>query len=103
MRDDMALRMEDLKSSIEVKLEALKNVVLAKPTEYLESVKEELIDLKTKYAVNLADRNRLGKIRDFFQRDLIRSNPTLRSNKYRESLEELKQKTMGKKKEEDEE
>lgn len=50
MRDDMALRMEDLKSSIEVKLEALKNVVLAKPTEYLESVKEELIDLKTKYA-----------------------------------------------------
>lgn len=103
MRDDMALRMEDLKSSIEVKLEALKNVVLAKPTEYLESVKEELIDLKTKYAVNLADRNRLGKIRDFFQRDLIRSNPTLRSNKYREALEELKQKTMGKKKEEDEE
>ncbi len=103
MRDDMALRMEDLKSSIEVKLEALKNVVLAKPTEYLESVKEELIDLKTKYAVNPADRNRLGKIRDFFQRDLIRSNPTLRSNKYREALEELKQKTMGKKKEEDEE
>ena len=103
MRDDMALRMEDLKSSIEVKLEALKNVVLAKPTEYLESVKEELIDLKTQYAVNLADRNRLGKIRDFFQRDLIRSNPTLRSNKYREALEELKQKTMGKKKEEDEE
>ncbi len=103
MRDDMALRMEDLKSSIEVKLEALKNVVLAKPTEYLESVKEELIDLKTKYAVNLADRNRLGKIRDFFQRDLIRSNPTLRSYKYREALEELKQKTMGEKKEEEEE
>lgn len=103
MRDGMALRMEDLKSGIEGKLDALKNMVLAKPTEYLESVKEELIDLKTKYAVSLADRNRLSRIRDFFQKDLIRSNPTLRSDKYKEALEELKAKTAGEREEETEE
>lgn len=103
MRDGMALRMEDLKSGIEGKLAALKNMVLAKPTEYLESVKEELIDLKTKYAISLADRNRLSRIRDFFQKDLIRSNPTLRSDKYKEALEELKAKAAGEREEEAEE
>jgi len=86
----MATRIEDLKSGIETKLEALKKMVMARPSDYQDSVKDELVELKTKYAVNVADRNRLGRIRDFFQRSLIRSNPTMSSERFREALEELK-------------
>ena len=53
-------------------------------------IKEEIQELKTKYAVNVADRDRLGRIRDFFQRDMIRSNPRMTSRKYDEAFEELK-------------
>ena len=97
--EDMANRkneftesMTDLKNGIESKLESLKNAVQTRPSEYLESVKEELLELKTRYAVNLEIRNRLGRLKDFFQRDMLRSNPTMTSVKFKEALEELKQK-----------
>lgn len=88
--EGMAQKIGDVKSGIESKLESLKTMVVSKPTEYLESVKEEVLELKTKYAVNVADRNRLGRLRDFFQRDMVRSNPGMTSKRYHESLEELK-------------
>ncbi len=103
LTEGMTMHIEDVKSGIESRLEILKNAVMTKPTEYAASVKEELLELKTKYAVNLADRNRLGRIRDFFQRDMIRSNPGMTSRKFSEALEELKRRTSGKKgKDEDE-
>lgn len=99
--EDMANRkneftesMTDLKNGIESKLESLKNAVQTRPSEYLESVKEELLELKTRYAVNLEIRNRLGRLKDFFQRDMLRSNPTMTSVKFKEALEELKQKAF---------
>lgn len=94
--EGMTVRFEDVKSGIEAKLEAFKTAVMTKPTEYAVSVKEELLELKTKYAVSLADRNRLGRIKDFFQRDMIRSNPGMTSVKFSESLEELKKKVAEK-------
>ena len=90
-KDAIAVSVEDLKSSIERALERLKTLAVSKPSAYLESVKEELSDLRTKYAVSVEIRNRLSSIRDFFQRDMLRSNPTMTSDTYRESLEELKQ------------
>ena len=97
LTEGMAVRFEDVKSGVEARLETLKNILLTKPTEYVESVKEEFLELKTRYAVNLADRNRLGRIKDFFQRDMIRSNPGMTSVKFSESLEELKKKAAEKK------
>ena len=59
------------------------------------------MELKTKYAVNLAFRNRLGRLRDFFQRDMIRSNPGMTSTRFREALEELQCRVQEKRCEED--
>lgn len=78
------------------KLETLKSMAL-KSSAVLENWKEELMELKTKYAVNLADRNRLGGLKDAFQRGMIRSNPTMTSARFKEALEELKQKAAEKK------
>ncbi|MCI9336526.1 MAG: hypothetical protein HFH93_03115 [Lachnospiraceae bacterium] len=93
--ESMAMRIEDVKAGIERKLEQVRALVPTWSAEQRESIGEVLLDLKTKYAVNLADRKRLGKLRDFFQRGLLRSNPGMTSVRFREALEELKRRTMG--------
>lgn len=95
-KEEFTENVAELKCSIENKLESLKHAIQTRPSEYLESVKEELLELKTKYAVNLEKRNNLSTIKDFFQRDMLRSNP-LTSVKFKEALEELKQKASARK------
>ena len=96
--EDLKESVEDLKENIEGKLENLKNQSQLKPGDYLESVKEELLELRIKYRRNVEDRERLSGLKDFFQRDLIRANPTMSSERFKEALEELKQRAGEKKK-----
>lgn len=100
--EGMAPRIEDIKSGIERKMEQIRALIPTWSPEQRESIGEVLQDLWAKYAVNLADRKRLGKLGDFFQRDLLRSNPGMTSVRFREALEELKRRTMGRDEEEDE-
>lgn len=62
-----------------------------------ENVKEELVELRAKYKVLSEARSRIGGLTDMFQRSLIRSNPGMTSVRFRESLEELKDKAAKKK------
>lgn len=97
--ESMSMRIEDIKSGIEKKMEQVKAIIPSRDGTRMDgamdNVQEELQDLKTKYAINVADRNRLGRLKDFFQRDLVRSNPSMTSVRFREALEELKGRTMG--------
>lgn len=95
--EGMTVRIEDLKSGIEDKLESIKTMAQTKPSEYLESIREEVVELKAKYVVNVEERKRMSSLRDFFQRDMLRSNPGMTSERFKEALEELKQKAAGKK------
>lgn len=95
--EGVSFRIEDLKSGIEGKLSSMKNMVQTKPSEYLESMKEELLELKTKYAVNMENRKQLSGLKDFFQRGMLRSNPGMTSVRFKEALEELKNSVSGKK------
>ena len=85
----IGMHMEDVKNGIEDKLDGLKELALTKPSEYMESIKGEITELKEKYIRSMADREYLSGLRDFFQRDLIRSNPTMSSVRFKEALEEL--------------
>lgn len=89
-REEFAESMEELAGSIEEKLIRLRDVVLERPSEYTDKQKEELRELFARYHRNLEERRRLSSIKDFFQKDLIRSNPGMRSVRFDESLEELK-------------
>ncbi len=93
--EGISVRIEDLKSGIEGKLAGIRNLAQSRPSEYLESVREELAELKTKYAVNEEDRKRLSRGRNFFQR-MLRSNPGMTSERFKESLDELKNNASGK-------
>lgn len=99
-KEALAGSIEDLKGGIEGALDKLKTMAISKPSEYLESVKDEVLDLRTKYAISVEIRKRLSRIRDFFQRDMIRANPTMTSEQYKESLDELKQEAAKKQSEE---
>ncbi len=96
-RDAAQEGIEGLVNGIEHKLEGVKTAIQTKPGEYLGEIKEELLELRTKFAVNMELRKGLSALKDFFQKDMIRSNPGMTSMKYKEELEELKEKSSGKK------
>lgn len=89
-KDTIVESVDEIKTGIEDKIQYLKNLAFTKPSEYLDSVKEEVLELLKKYAVNVELRSRMSSIRDFFQRDMLRANPTMTSDQYQEDLEELK-------------
>lgn len=98
-KDEFVGSMAELKAGIEGSLEKVKNMAQTKSAEYFEGVREEISELKAKYTFQVEDRKRLSGLKDFFQRDLIRSNPGMTSARFREALEELKEKAAGGKKE----
>ncbi len=57
-----------------------------------EDLTEELEEFKIKLRMHRADEERLSKVRDFFQRDMLRSNPTMVSRHFSEALKELQEK-----------
>ncbi len=91
-----SVRMEDLISGIEGRLESIKQTAQLKSSAYLESVKEEVFELKTKYAINIALRRHWGGVKDFFQRRLLKGNPSMTSEGFQEELDEIKQKASEK-------
>lgn len=95
--EGLSIRMEDLKSSIEGKLAGIKRMTQSKTSGHMENIREELAELTTKYTVSVEKRNQLSRIRDFFQKEMLRSNPGMTSVKFREALEELKKSVSGKK------
>ncbi len=94
-----SMRMEDVIAGIENKFENIKTTAQTRSSAYLESVKEELFELKTKYAINLELRRRVSGLKDFFQRNLLRGNPNMTSARFQEDLDELKKKAKEKQRE----
>jgi uncharacterized membrane protein len=82
-------RMEQAKDEM-ARIQRRLDVLIALTGEELENRRQELNELKTRYAVNLEKRNSLSNLKDFFQRDLIRANPTMTSVKFKEALEEIR-------------
>lgn len=90
--ENMETRMDDLRQSIEEKMLKLKEIAIDKPGEHWENAKSEYHELYDKYYHYMEERRSLGAMKDFFQKDLIRSNPSMSSERFKEALEEIKQK-----------
>lgn len=67
------------------------DMIIALTNEDLAKRKEELSELREKYRMYRADKERLQGIRDFFQRGILRSHPSMMSRKFGESLRELQE------------
>lgn len=68
------------------------DVLIALTGEELERVREELAELREKYHIHLLNRERLTVVKGFFQRHMLRSNPTMISLRFGDSLRELQEK-----------
>ncbi|MDE6213889.1 MAG: hypothetical protein K2M70_10500, partial [Lachnospiraceae bacterium] len=76
------LRMNDLTAALEQKFAILKEKLLSKPLAYGESVREEIAELRGKFSLYREEQREEGKLLDFFKRDMIRNNPSMRSETY---------------------
>ena len=87
--ESMTLKAGELKASIEEKFAGLKQRALEKPSAYLESVREEIGELRVKYRVSMERRDGFGKARNFY-RNILRSNPSMTSKIFKDAWEDLK-------------
>lgn len=84
------LRTNELTAALEQKFAILKEKLLSKPLAYGENVREEIAELRGKFSLYREEQREAGKLLDFFKRDMIRNNPTMRSETYGSAFEELR-------------
>lgn len=97
-RQEKTMRADELMESIESKLSALKERVKVHPAEFVDEVRDEIAELTSKYMFEKEHRLQFRRLKDFYQRALLRGNPTMRSKYFGEALEELKKAVNEKKK-----
>ena len=89
-RQERSERMNDLMDNIEERFNVVKERLKVNPYAYPEEVKEKLSDLRSRYFVEKDHHLEFRKVRDVFQRGLIKGNPSMTSGKYAEALVALK-------------
>lgn len=89
-KQEKELRTEELMSSLEERFSRIREKLIENPSALLDDVKEEFLELRDKYLVEKEYRRRFGRIKDFYQRNLIKGNPNMYSSRFSEALEELK-------------
>jgi uncharacterized membrane protein len=89
-KQERELRMAELSSSLEQKFNGIKETIQSKPMEYSEAVKEEIADLRARFNLYMDGRKNYRNLLDFYKRDMIRNNPSMASNKFKDAFEELK-------------
>lgn len=83
-------RIDEIMDSIEGKFNSIKEWVKINPGEFIDDVKEEILELRNKYLLEKEHRIQFRHLKDFYQRSLIKGNPTMKSTRFKEALEELK-------------
>lgn len=89
-KQERNLRTEELMANLEVRFDRIREKMMVSPSSILDEVKEELSELRNRYLVEREHRRQFHKIRDFYQRHLIKGNPSMYSAHFNEALEELK-------------
>lgn len=91
-KEILRLSMEELKYGINESMEKLRQATVQKPSAYLEGKKEEIEDLYYKYRSTLEKREYLSRLKGFYQRAMMKAHPSMTSVKFKEALEELREK-----------
>lgn len=97
-RQERSLRADELMESIEEKFGAIREHIKVNPAGIMNDVREEIAELRSKYAIEKEHRLQFRRLKDFYQRALIKGNPTMYSRRFEEALEELKKAVNEKKK-----
>lgn len=90
-KQERGSRLDELISNIEERLSGLRERVKSGVVVYPESMREEIIELWTKYKVSLENSRQIRNLMDIYKRGIIRGNPTMASNKFKHTLQEIKE------------
>lgn len=88
--ENIGFKIEDLKHSIEDRLDKAKALSAHKSNDISDALKEEIKELRFRFRLNIEVRNKVGRLRNFYHKNILRSNPTMSSKKFKDALEELK-------------
>ncbi len=95
---DFTGQYEELRESFEQKAEEFRRKASDSAfAEVYAKYRDEVAELRARFEMTDEERTRMGSLRDRVVRSLVRSNPQMRSEKYKEALEEIKKKTLGRK------
>ena len=87
---ERSIYMDELMDDIEERFNSIKERIKVEPPEFLEDAREELLELKAKFLVEKEHRIQFKKLKDFYQRSMIKGNPTMYSQRFEEALDDLK-------------
>ena len=94
----LGTKVGELGSSLEKSFKLVREKIMSNPSDYVLGVREEVSDLYAKYRI-IMDRITPGPVKDFFEwykERTILGNPTMYSERFKMSLEEIKEKVIGK-------
>lgn len=89
-KQERIIRMEELMDNLEEHFDHVKEKLSASTGELLEDVREEFAELRSKYLIEKEHHFQFRKLKDFYQRHLIKDNPSMYSERFNEILEDLK-------------
>ncbi|MCM1143790.1 MAG: hypothetical protein NC318_03835 [Blautia sp.] len=95
-RQERELKIDDLTEGLAQRFASLKDTIQNAPGSYVDSVKDEIADLRARYNVYMENRKNMDEMMDFYKRDMLRNNPDMSSGKFKDILESLKNMVMDK-------
>ncbi|MDD6811342.1 MAG: hypothetical protein PUD93_05700 [Lachnospiraceae bacterium] len=95
-RQERELKMDELVEELEQKFHSLKENIQNTPGAYMDSVKDEIAELRGRFGLYMENRRQYKELLGGFKRDMIRNNPGMISRKFKDSLEDLKNIVMEK-------
>lgn len=89
-KQERSVRIDELMDNIEEKFSAFKERLKGNPSEFVEEVREEIMELRSRYSVEKEHRLQFRRLRGHYQRSQLKGNPSMYSKRFEEALEELK-------------
>lgn len=96
-KQERELKMADLALLIEQQLLKVKESVRNMPAAYGEAAREEIAELRARFSLYKERQKGYREMLGAYKRDMIRNNPTMSSQKFKDACEELKNIVNGKK------
>lgn len=89
-RHERKEKAEELMDSLEERFTRIRERLSVDSGAFMDDAKEEFMELRSRFLLEREHRIQFRKLKDFYQRSLVKGNPGMYSVKFSEALEEIK-------------
>ncbi len=89
-KQEREIRTEELINNLEVRFERVKERIKTEPGQFVEDVREEIIELRGRFMAEKEFRVRSSRIKELYNRNIFKRNPSMHSTRFNDVLQELK-------------